>query len=253
MPTSHDFRGRTALVTGAGNGIGRAIAIALAEAGARVHAADINEEGLHAAAKAGAVPHVLDVGDRAACHATVREIAAAEGRIDLLVNSAGGSLGKAKGPVETISEEDWHAVFDANTHGAFWLCQAVAVPMKQQRFGRIVNIASTAGLRPALAGSQPYCAAKHALVGMTRQLSAELGPFGVTVNAVAPGFVLSGSPWAQESWDKRGPEGQRQLVESFHTRRVGKSRDIANATLFFLADDTGWITGQVLSADGGRS
>jgi 3-oxoacyl-[acyl-carrier protein] reductase len=253
MAIHHDFHGRAALVTGAANGIGRAIALQLLAGGARVHAADINGAGLSLVSEAGAVTHVFDIGDRAACHAAVQRIADAEGRIDLLVNSAGGSLGKAKGTVESVTEEDWHAVFDANTHGAFWLCQAVAPHMKQARFGRIVNIASGAGLRPALNGSQPYCAAKHALVGMTKQMSFELGPHGVTVNAVAPGFVLSGSPWAQESWARYGTEGQQRLMESLHTRRIGQAQDIAHAAMFFLCEDSGWITGQVLSVDGGRS
>lgn len=253
MSTTYDFHGRVALVTGAAHGIGRAIADALLAGGARVHAADLNDEGLRVIAQAGAVAHHLDVGDRAACHATVQRVVEAEGRIDLLVNSAGGSLGKARGPVETVSEEDWHAIFDANANGTFWLCQAVASHMKKARHGRIVNIASGAGLRPALNGNQAYCAAKHAVVGLTRQMSFELGPFGVTVNAVAPGFVLSGSPWAREQWEQRGPEGQQRLIESLHTRRIGEPEDIAYAALFFLSDESRWITGQVLSADGGRS
>ena len=252
MPTTYDFSDRVALVTGAAQGIGRAIATRLVKAGARVHVADINFEGLDAVAESGAIPHHLDIGDRDACGQAVAAIVAAHGRLDILVNGAGGSLGRGRGPIEEISESDWHAIFDANVNGAFWLSQACAPVMKKARYGRIVNIASGAGLRPALNGNQAYCAAKHAIVGMTRQLSFELGPFGVTVNAVAPGIVLSG-PWARHQWESYGPEGQQRVIDSLHTRRLGEADDIAHATLFLAAEDSSWISGQILSADGGRS
>lgn len=252
MSTTYNFKGRVALVTGAAQGIGRAIALALMRGGARVHVADINFEGLDQVAEAGAVPHHLDIGDRAACHEAVQGITAAEGRLDILVNAAGGSLGKGRGPVEAVSEADWHAIFDANLNGAFWLCQAVAPHMKKSSYGRIVNIASGAGLRPALNGVQAYTASKHAIVGMTKQMSFELARFGITCNAVAPGIVLSG-PWARYQWESYGPDGQQRVLESLHTRRLGESEDIAHATLFFAAEESGWITGQILSADGGRS
>lgn len=250
--TTYDFKGRVALVTGAAQGIGRAIALGLMRGGARVHVADINVEGMDQVAEAGAVPHHLDIGDRGACHDTVNGIVQAEGRIDVLVNAAGGSLGKGRGPVEEVTEADWHAIFDANMNGAFWLCQAVAPHMKKARYGRIVNITSGAGLRPALNGVQAYTASKHAIVGMTKQMSFELGPFGITTNAVAPGIVLSG-PWAKYQWDSYGPEGQQRVRDSLHTRRIGEAEDIAHAVLFFAAEDSRWITGQILSADGGRS
>ncbi len=252
MSTTYNFNGRVALVTGAAQGIGRAITNGLLSAGARVHVADINFAGLDRVAEAGAVPHHLDVANRGACHSTVQRIMDAEDRLDILVNAAGGSLGKARGPIEDITESDWHAIFDANANGAFWLCQAVAPHMKKARYGRIVNIASGAGLRPAASGNQAYCSAKHALVGMTKQMSVELGPFGVTVNAVAPGLVLSG-PWGRQQWESYGPEGQQRFIESLHARRLGEAEDIAHPTLFFASDDSGWITGQILSADGGRS
>jgi 3-oxoacyl-[acyl-carrier protein] reductase len=124
--------------------------------------------------------------------------------------------------------------------------------MKAAGWGRIVNIASGAGLRPSLTGIQAYTAAKHALVGLTKQLSFELGPFGITTNAVAPGFVRS-NPATERQWESYGPEGQRRLVEGTHTRRLGTPTDIANAVLFLASDQAGWITGQILSVDGGRS
>ena len=154
MPITYDFQGRVALVTGAAQGIGRAITQGLLAAGAKVHVADINFEGLDAVTEMGAIPHHLDIGDRAACHTTVQQVASAHGRLDILVNGAGGSMGKARGPIENVSEADWHAIFDGNTNGAFWLAQACAPVMKKAGYGRIVNIASGAGLRPALNGNQ---------------------------------------------------------------------------------------------------
>src|SRR4029453_3121762 len=117
------------------------------------------------------------------------------------------------------------------------------------RFGRIVTIASGAGLRPSLTGIQAYTAAKHALIGLTRQLSSELGPHGITVNAVAPGFVLS-NPTTQKQWESYGPEGQRRIGDSIHARRLGTPEDIAAAAIFFASDHAAWISGQVLSVDG---
>jgi 3-oxoacyl-[acyl-carrier protein] reductase len=124
--------------------------------------------------------------------------------------------------------------------------------MKRGKFGRIVNISSGAGLRPSLTGIQAYTASKHALVGLTKQLSFELGPFGVTVNSVAPGFVLS-NPATQRQWESYGPEGQARLVEGIHTRRLGYPQDIANAVMFLASDAAAWISGQIISVDGGRS
>ena len=118
--------------------------------------------------------------------------------------------------------------------------------------GRIIFIASSAGLRPSLTGIQAYTAAKHALVGLTRQLSWEFAASGVTVNAVAPGLILS-NPTTVRQWEGYGAEGQRRLVENIHSKRLGSAEDVAAAVLFFASEATGWISGQILSVDGGRS
>jgi 3-oxoacyl-[acyl-carrier protein] reductase len=248
-----DFTNRRVAVTGAAQGIGRTIVQSLAAEGAQVWALDMDEAGLRVAAEAGAkATRTLDLADRAAVSCVFDEMAGSLGGIDILVNCAGGVRGQVAKPIEEVGEQDWLVLFEANVHAAFWCSQAVAPHMKRQKFGRIVNISSGAGLRPSLTGIQAYTASKHALVGLTKQLSFELGPYGITVNSVAPGFVLS-NPATQRQWESYGTEGQARLVESIHTRRLGYPRDIANAVLFLASDAAAWISGQIISADGGRS
>lgn len=245
--------GRVALVTGAAQGIGQAIAAALREAGARVHVADLDESRLRAFADPAGMPaHTLDVSDRAAAHRLIAAVMESDKRLDILVNAAGGVRGQTGGPVEAVEEAGWRAIFAANVDGAFWLAQAASLPMRRAGAGRIVNIASGAGLRPSLTGIQAYTSAKHALVGLTKQLSQDLGPYGITTNAVAPGFVRS-NPATERQWQAYGEEGQKRLVAGIHTRRLGTAQDIANAVVFLASDQAAWISGQILSVDGGRS
>ncbi len=247
------FEHRIALVTGAAQGIGRSIALTLEDGGATVHATDVDGDGLrHGWDRSGTTLHVADLADRDAVHGLVRTVEAASGPPDILVNAAGGVRGQVGRPIQEVSEDDWRTVFEANVDSAFWLAQATAPHMCARGWGRIVFIASGAGLRPSLTGIQAYTASKHALVGLTRQLSQEFGPHGVTVNAVAPGFVLS-NPSTRRQWEAYGPEGQARLVEGIHTRRLGTSEDIAAAVAFLSGPDAGWISGQILSVDGGRS
>jgi 3-oxoacyl-[acyl-carrier protein] reductase len=248
-----DFTNRRVAVTGAAQGIGRTIVQSLAAEGAHVWALDMDEAGLGITAEAGVTAtRTLDLADRAAVGRVFDEMATSLGGIDILVNCAGGVRGQEAKPIEEVSEQDWLVLFEANVHGAFWCSQAAAPHMKREKFGRIVNISSGAGLRPSLTGIQAYTASKHALVGLTKQLSFELGPYGITVNSVAPGFVLS-NPATQRQWESYGPEGQARLVESIHTRRLGHPQDIATAVMFLASDAASWISGQIISADGGRS
>jgi 3-oxoacyl-[acyl-carrier protein] reductase len=249
-----DFAGRVVIVTGAAHGFGRAIAQAFAERGAAVHACDVNAEGLaETQASCGALcrVHQLDVGERDAVQAAVQAIEAEAGRIDVLVNNAGGVRGQVGRPIEEISQADWQAIFDANLSGAFFMTQAVAPGMKARRFGRVINISSGAGLGISLTGIQAYASAKAGQIGLTRQLAHELGPFGITVNNVAPGFVRS-NPTTERQWEAMGAEGQERLIQSIALKRLGSPGDIAAMVMFFASDFAGWISGQVISVDGGK-
>jgi 3-oxoacyl-[acyl-carrier protein] reductase len=252
----NSFRGRTAVVTGAAHGFGRAIALALAERGASVWGCDVVEDELRgteqlAGARGTCVTRVVDVTDKRAVQAFVAEASAASGRVDILVNNAGGVLGQVGRPLEEVSESDWQTIFDVNVTGAFLCAQALAPGMKAARFGRIINISSGAGLGISLTGIQAYASAKAAQIGLTRQLAHELGPWGITVNNIAPGFVRS-NPTTERQWQSYGEEGQRKLVDGIALKRLGTPEDIAYGVLFFASEFAGWITGQVLSIDGGK-
>lgn len=250
------FHDKTAIVTGAGHGFGRAIARAFAARGARVFGCDIDEDALAVTARE--LPDEdrltvgrLDVTDRVAVGDYVDAVQARCGAIDILVNNAGGVVGQTGRPLEEVSEADWQAIVDVNMTAVFTMVQAVAGGMKAAGYGRVINISSGAGLRFSLTGIQAYAAAKAGQIGLTRQLAFELGPFGITVNSIAPGFVRS-NPTTERQWEAMGAEGQAALVESMATRRLGSVDDIAHAVLFFASERSGWITGQTLSVDGGR-
>lgn len=247
------FDGKIALVTGPAQGIGQAIALALKASGAHVAVSDIDAARLEGfAAEHGLFAAPGDLGRRESAAAVVGHAMQHFGRLDILVHAAGGVRGQVGGPVENVTEEGWRAIFEANVDAAMWLSQAAAPAMRKAGSGRIIFIASGAGLRPSLTGIQAYTAAKHALVGLTKQLSQDLGPSGITCNAVAPGFVRS-NPTTEKQWQSYGEEGQARLMASIHTRRLGTAADIADAVTFLASDRASWISGQILSVDGGRS
>lgn len=251
------FDGRTAIVTGAAHGLGRAIALNLATLGARVVACDVLRDELDETTRLAKEKgtdietRLLDVSDRPAVQAATAAILKDHGRVDILVNDAGGVMGQVGRPLESVSDADWHAIFAVNLDGAFYCCQAVVPAMKAARYGRIVNISSGAGLGVSLTGIQAYASAKAGQIGLTRQLAHELGRWGITVNSVAPGFVRS-NPATERQWQSYGDEGQRRIVENIALKRLGSPQDIANGVLFLASEHAGWITGQTLSIDGGK-
>lgn len=249
------FDGATVIVTGAAHGFGREIAHRFAALGARVWACDVLADELEET-KAGCdgrcEVRVVDVTDREAVGRFVDEAGSTSTRaVDVLVNNAGGVLGQVGKPVEEVTRDEWQSIFDVNATGAFYTAQAVAPGMKAAGVGRIINISSGAGLGVSLTGIQAYASAKAAQIGLTRQLAHELGPFGITVNNIAPGFVRS-NPTTEKQWASYGEEGQRELVEGIPLRRLGTPADIAHAVLFLASDFAGWITGEVIRVSGGR-
>src|SRR5579863_31236 len=246
------FDGKTVVVSGAGHGFGRCIAETLAGLGARVFGCDLSPAELAETAKAGVVTQTLDLTDRAAAAGWIAGVeAAAGGAADILVNNAGGVAGQTARPIEEVPDADWDRIFDVNIGAAFALCRAAAPAMKRAGRGRIVNISSGAGLAASLTGIQAYCSAKHAVVGLTRQLAHEFGPFGITVNSVAPGFIRS-NPQTEIQWESYGTAGQKAMVEGIALKRLGTTQDIANAVVFFASDLASFVKGQVLQVDGGR-
>ncbi|HEY1819286.1 MAG TPA: SDR family NAD(P)-dependent oxidoreductase [Trebonia sp.] len=225
--------GQTAVVTGTAQGIGRAIADLLESAGARVHRVDRDD---------------ADLRNQAAVDAYFASL----GELHILVNDAGGVQGQTHTPIDELTDAAWDAVLDANLRTTFNCTRAAARIMKPSGYGRIVNISSGAGRSVSLTGIQAYTSAKAGQIGFTRQMAHELGPYGITVNCIAPGFVLS-NPTTQAQWDGYGEEGQRELLERIATRRTGQPHDIARGVLFFVAPDAGWVSGQTISIDGGHS
>jgi len=228
-----ELAGKVALVTGTAHGIGTAIADGLEQDGARVYRVGRD---------------TADLADPRQVKQLIERI----GPIDVLVNNAGGVAGQVGRPLDEISDDDWRAIVDANLTSTFLCTRAVIPAMKAARAGRIVNISSGAGRSVSLTGIQAYASAKAGQIGFTRQMAHELGPFGITVNCIAPGFVRS-NPTTERQWQSYGEEGQRRLIEGIALRRLGRPEDIANGVRFFVSSRASWITGQVLSIDGGRS
>jgi 3-oxoacyl-[acyl-carrier protein] reductase len=244
-----DFTGKTVMVTGAAHGIGRAVVSAFTSRGASVWASDVVADALAETGRlTGCRTSIVDVGDSAAVNAWVAEA----GRVDALVHVAGGVRGQVNKPIEQVSDDEWNDILQANLYGAFRCIRAVAPVMKRQGSGRIVIVSSGAGRSFSLTGIQAYTSAKAGEIGLTRQMARELGSFGVTVNSVAPGFVRS-NPSTERQWQAMGASGQKALLESISLHRLGQAEEIAAAVLFFCSDAASYVSGQVLSVDGGRS
>ncbi len=247
---------RTAIVTGAGRGMGLAIAKALFNEGARVTLIDIDEKGVVEAARQldkkddRVLGKRVNVTDRAEIQDLVKEMKTHWGGIDILVNNAGGALDTPY-RLEEIEEKDWNLVVDVNLKGAFLCCQAVIPEMGRQGKGSIVNISALAGhWRGSLAGVQ-YTAAKAGVEGLTRQLAYDWGKSGIRVNAVAPTVTLTGER-VQGLWEAKGEEEKKKVLSAIPLRRLGTAEEVASVVVFLASDESSYITGITIDVNGGR-
>jgi len=242
-----NLKGKVALVTGSSRGIGKAIALAFAKAGANVIISDINlelatqtaEEAAKLGVKAKAIKQ--NVADLAEVEATVKEVHTEFGRIDILINNAGITKDNL---LLRMKKEDWDAVININLSSVFNLCKAIAPIMMKQRSGKIINIASIVG-EMGNAGQINYAASKAGVIGVTKTLAKELASRGITVNAIAPGFIQTAMT------DKIPEEIKKQMLTGIPLGKLGQPEDIANACLFLAANTGDYITGQVIRVNGG--
>ncbi|HYI97924.1 MAG TPA: SDR family NAD(P)-dependent oxidoreductase [Bryobacteraceae bacterium] len=237
--------GQTALVTGAATGIGAAIATRLANAGATVAIADVNGDA--ASEAAGLIPGALalqvDVTDARSVTSAMKTLLAKTGRIDVLVNNAG--IAGMAAPLWEYDESDWKRVFAVNVDGVFHCCRAAIGPMREQKYGRIVNIASVAG-KEGNPRMTAYSASKAAVIGFTKSLAKEVATEGICVNAVAPAVVQT------KILDQLTPEQISYMTDKIPMRRTGKPEEIAAVVHFLASKDSSFVTGQTYDASGGR-
>lgn len=243
-----DFRGQSIAISGAGLGFGRAIASAFAAAGAQVFGCDI----IIADAVTGTRLDHIDLTDRAAAAAWIADIERETGQaLDVLICNAGGVAGQTPKPIEAVADDDWDRIIEINLGAAMVLARAAATGMKSAGRGAIVTITSGAALQASMTGIQAYASAKHGMLGLTRQLGHELGPFGIRVNSVAPGFVRTNAA-TERQWESYGETGQRQLISSIALRRLGTAEEVAQVVLFLASNMASYVNGQVIAVDGGK-
>ena len=252
------LQGQVAVVTGAARGLGRAYALRLARLGADIV---INDRNLDSAAEVSetltaetvmdeirqlgrrAIGIAADVTSESAVDEMFKEIFSTFSQVDILVNNAGGGRGSQS--VTESSVEAWEAVLAKNLHSTFLCCRAVSSHMRERRRGKIINVASVAGLRPLMPTLAPYCTAKAGIIALTRSLALELAEHGVNVNAIAPSYI------ATVNWMGGLGKIQDELVQHIPMGRIGVAEDCAKVVEFLATDLSDFVTGQVISVDGG--
>lgn len=247
-PNQHNLSGKIAVVTGAGRGLGSAIADVLADRGAHVI---VNDRMLEPATKASeairardgsASSIAFDVSDTNQVEEAFRRLIAEHGRVDILINNAG--IGDFVSFPE-ITAERWDRMIDIHLKGSFNCCQAVLASMKAHGYGKIVNVSSVAGKRGDFIGNAHYTAAKAGVIGLTKSLALYAAPFGINVNAIAPGLV------ATELTDEMSPDMKATTISRIPAGRLGLPEEIARAAAFLASDDASYIFGETLSVNGG--
>ena len=253
--------GKVAIVTGSASGLGRAMLMLMAREGAAAVVTDINVEGMEKVVKeikdegGVAIACKADVTNRSEVQNLMKTAVSEFGQIHILVNNAGIPRYR---PFLEMTDEDWDAVIAVNVKGVYNCIQAVAPYMMQQRYGKIINITSIAalGVQPSLygqaRGNTSYAVSKAGVIVLTKYAARELGPYGINVNSIAPGTVLT--PW---KYATRTPEEVEKHMEERKARsvlgRVGQPEDTANMALFLASDESNFVTGQVMRVDGGRT
>ncbi len=254
-----DLEGKIAIVTGGLRGIGRAISTAFAQEGAHLAVFDLDTEDQPLVRKLQeeiATLHrsclyaKVDITQVQEVHQAVDKAIKTFGRIDILVNNAGHGMDPI--PLEDLEEEDWDCMIDLNLKGTYICTRAVIRHMQEQRSGRIINISSQAARSKSEIANLPYASAKAGILGFTRNLAFELGPYGINVNAIAPGVVISGERIAKRMAG-RPKKIVQQMLEQIPLRRFGKPKDISGAAVFLASDKSSYITGATIDVNGGRT
>jgi NAD(P)-dependent dehydrogenase (short-subunit alcohol dehydrogenase family) len=251
------FKGKVALVTAAASGIGRATVDIIGREGGRIAAVDTNRERLDAtiaeirAVGGEAHPYNADALDERQVDNVVADAAKRFGRIDILVNAVGGStiIAKPGATTEELTLVDWQSLINFNLTGTFLFTHAVIPVMKRQKSGKIVNLASIAGRGKSSASSSAYATAKGGIIALTTKLAHELGPHGITVNAIAPSMTLTER--IRPRWEQRPPEERAADIERTPLRRMGEAVDQANVICFLASSHADFVTGLTIDVTGG--
>ena len=252
------FTGKIALITAAGRGIGRSTAEIIGREGGTVVGVEVDKESLDQVVSGiraeGGAAHglVADALDASQVAGTVKKIVDEHGRIDILVNAVGGStiIPKPAAHVDELTLDEWQRMLHFNLTGTFLFCNAVAPVMKRQRGGKIVNISSIAGRGLSPSSSSAYATAKGGIIAFTRKLSFELGPYGVTVNAIAPSLTLS--PRLRPRWDRMSDEERARESARVPLGRVALPEDQARVICFLASSDADFVTGVTIDVNGGQ-
>jgi len=252
------FRGKVALISAAGAGIGRATAMIIGREGGTVVAVDVEQGALDrltaelGAAGGRALALRADALDAQSVEAVVRRAGDAHGRIDILVNAVGGStvIERPAALLDELTLEEWQRLLHFNLTGTFLFCRAVVPVMKRQRNGKIVNLSSIAGRGLSQSSSSAYATAKGGIIALTRKLASELGPHGITVNAIAPSLALSER--IRPHWERRSAEAQAAEIKRTPLGRVATPEDQARVICFLASADADFVTGVTIDVTGGQ-
>lgn len=253
-----NLEGKITVVTGGVRGIGKAIALAFAQEGAKVTVFDLDPEDSPIVEELKRSISIFkkeylykktDVTDWSEVHRAIEETIRTFGKVDILINNAGGGIPPV--PIEDLQEADWDRGINLNLKGAFICTHAVIKNMKAQRKGKIINIASRAGRSPSALAYLPYASGKAGVLHFTRQVAFEVASYGINVNAIAPGTIFVER--IGKLWEKRSEEERRRLFESIPLKRAGKPEEIANVALFLASEKSSYITGATIDVNGGTT